>query len=128
MLEYIPTKQVHQRLIEGWEMVSQERRDYAALMRPPQDWQPLTFDSPKPFRTCSIDGCLEKHKGLGLCRKHYLRQRRPGIFHGYGYEPKNRICSEEGCGKKHKGRGLCDTHLWRARKAEKAAFQCREAA
>lgn len=33
------------------------------------------------MRTCSVDGCENKHYGLGYCRKHYQQYRR------YGYIP-----------------------------------------
>lgn len=29
-------------------------------------------------RTCSVDGCAERHKGYGYCRKHYRRWKKHG--------------------------------------------------
>lgn len=32
----------------------------------------------QPKKSCSIDGCDEKHYGQGYCRKHWMRNRRHG--------------------------------------------------
>ena len=129
MLEYIPTRQVHQRLTEGWEMVSKEPGDYAALMQAPQGWEPPLLDNTKPYRTCSMPGCDGVHKAGGYCVKHYGRFKRhgnPNIVLPKAKPAGN--CSEDGCQKPHKGNGLCHMHFQRAWKAKRRAFQCREAA
>ena len=30
------------------------------------------------YRTCDVDGCDNKHSGIGLCKKHYARNTRNG--------------------------------------------------
>lgn len=104
MLEFIPARQVHQRLSEGWNIVAQERGDYAALMHAPDGWEPVTgggesisllyrddrgklsrLDGKPPFHkvrkhtiTCTMPGCKEPHHGLGFCQKHYKRAKHHG--------------------------------------------------
>jgi hypothetical protein len=119
MLEYIPTRQVHQRLSEGWEMVSREPGDYAALMQAPEGWEPPRLDDTKPFRTCSIQNCDSKHYAHGYCDKHHKRVLRlgtPTLPCKVKYE-----CSEAGCHKQRRSRGLCEMHLSRVRRKEKSA-------
>lgn len=124
MLEFIPTRQVQQRLTEGWTIVSQNDGDYAAVMHAPSGWRPSLLDDRKLYRTCTIDGCDEKHKARGLCKLHYEQY----SIHGdpFKVKPKRVGCTVQGCQNKHRGHGLCSTHLQRA--SRKAAFECREAA
>jgi hypothetical protein len=58
-------------------------------------------------RTCSIDGCGDKHYAHGWCRRHYQN---------YRAEMQQRTCSVEGCGEGHYARGLCRLHWQRQRK------------
>lgn len=121
MLEFIPARQVSQRLSEGWQIVSQERGDYAAIMDAPEGWRPLRLDNKKPFRTCSIDGCDNKHYGHGYCDKHtkrVLRLGTPLLPPRIKYE-----CSEAGCHNKRRRRGLCEMHA--RREDRRAAEACR---
>lgn len=130
MLEFIPTKQVLQRLSEGWEMVDHKPGCYTALMRAPEGWEPQLLDNKKPFRTCSVKGCAGKHRARGFCTLHYDRFKRYGDPHTL--LPKGRKlhvgCTEPGCQNVHRGHGLCHKHLQRAQKAAKCAFECAEAA
>jgi hypothetical protein len=126
-LEYIPTRQVHQRLTEGWKIFSYDSRDYVAIMYAPQGWEPPLLDDKKLYRTCSIEGCNSKHRGRGFCKLHHERFMRHGDPFIVLSKPKIG-CTEAGCRNKHKGQGLCATHLERARRARKTDFECREAA
>ncbi len=104
MLEFIPSKQVPQRLSEGWQIVSRNRGDYAALMHAPEGWEPVVvstesisllyrvdgtlkrLDGKKPIKraggrrvfTCRLPDCDAKHYGGGFCRKHYHRLKHNG--------------------------------------------------
>ena len=57
-------------------------------------------------KICSIDGCNEKHRALGLCQRHYDRQRPKPLF-----VP----CSIEGCEKGIEKRQMCPMHYRRWR-------------
>ena len=62
------------------------------------------------MRKCSIEGCEDKHEGLGYCRKHYQR------FKKHGNPLKTKfidVCTIEGCDKPHKTKGYCGTHYMR---------------
>ena len=127
MLEYVPTRLVHQRRSEGWQIVALKPRDYAALMRAPDGWEPQLLADKKPYRTCTVPGCDHKHYAHGYCDMHNKRVQRlgsPFLPDIARYE-----CSEAGCHKKRRGRGLCEMHLSRVRRVErKTAFVCKEAA
>lgn len=126
MLEFIPIKHVQQRLSEGWQIVSQERGDYAAIMESPPGWLPQLFRDSKKHRFCSIEDCGGIHYAHNLCRKHYKRVRDNGTTDLAA----PRSCGVVGCADKHHGNGLCEKHwkrLWRAQRRWKS-FECREAA
>jgi len=104
MLEFIPSRQVPQRLSEGWQIVSHNRGDYAALMHAPEGWEPVVvptesisllyrvdgvfkrLDGKKPIKRegdrrvliCRLPDCDRKHYGAGFCRKHYHRLKKNG--------------------------------------------------
>lgn len=64
-------------------------------------------------RTCSIDGCTNKHEAHGWCENHYKQKVRSGDF-----QPRKQIrgiCDVEGCGGEHRARGYCNKHYlqWR---------------
>jgi hypothetical protein len=60
--------------------------------------------------TCSVDGCTARASAQGLCRRHYERARRAGLFLAI-----RATCSVEDCGKIAVARGWCDRHyrLWK---------------
>ena len=58
-----------------------------------------------PDRTCSYDGCENKHCAKGLCHKHYKALRRAT----------NGPCSVDGCDKGRVTLGLCNGHYERQR-------------
>jgi hypothetical protein len=144
-LEYIPTRQVHQRLSEGWAMVSKEQGDYAALMQAPQGWEPVVgasesisllyrvdgtlkrLDGKKPFKKqgfrateCRLPDCDGKHFGRGFCRKHYNRLKKhgsPRIVQPPGRAPRKCLQCEE----RVHAHGLCNRHYLMMRRAIKAA-------
>jgi hypothetical protein len=67
------------------------------------------------MKTCSIEGCKQKHYAKGYCSYHYERFRKYGdpeiVF------PGPRIgCLVEGCDGKHFGKGYCRTHYERFKK------------
>jgi hypothetical protein len=128
-LEFIPVRQVQRRLSEGWQIFSYDPRDYAAVMYAPEGWKPQLLDDKKLYRTCSIEGCNSKHRGLGFCRWHYEHFKKHGNPLTVLRAPPLRFgCSEAGCQNKHEARGLCHKHIMRERRAKKAAFECRAAA
>ena len=126
MLEFIPSRQVPQRLSEGWQIASSKEGDYAALMDPPPGWLPQILRASKKPRLCSIEDCDGVHYAHSLCRKHYKRVRDNGTTDLAA----PRTCSMVSCGDKHHGNGLCEKHwkrLWRAERRWKS-FECLEAA
>lgn len=59
-------------------------------------------------RTCSIEGCTDKHKGNGLCNKHLIRQRRTGTTSSFVQSLETRFWT------KVDKRGPDDCWLWTA--------------
>ena len=57
-------------------------------------------------KKCSVDGCNNKHYGLGYCRKHYKEFKKYGEIR----PPKPTTCSVDGCNGKIKAKGLCNKH------------------
>lgn len=86
-----------------------------------------------PEAHCTVESCSLPTKALGLCNRHYLRQRsasRPcevsscnnpyyarGLCKGHWNAAgmSSKVCTVEGCSKPHKGRGYCSTHYDRMR-------------
>ena len=72
----------------------------------------MAYNGHMDRRTCSIDGCNGKHKGLGYCEKHLTRFRTHG-------DPlvtnirKRKPCSIEGCDTLSFSRGWCQKHYRR---------------
>lgn len=62
------------------------------------------------MKSCAINGCNGKYKGLGYCNKHYIR------FKKYG-DPLRRFlqkhCKVDGCNGIYKGKGYCAKHYQR---------------
>lgn len=58
-------------------------------------------------RTCTAEGCEEKHYAHGWCQRHYQSRRA---------EVAERTCSLDGCDEGHYARDLCRTHWKRWRK------------
>lgn len=94
-------------------------------------------------RTCSVNGCAQRHYGRGLCHGHYLEVRktekfspgpcrhcrRPMPVHGFHYcgdecrqkaqsirEAAKPRCSSSGCASAAKTRGMCYPHYKRAKR------------
>ena len=62
------------------------------------------------MKTCSIDGCVGKHKGYGFCDKHYQR------FKKYGDADvcfQKKSCSVVLCTDTYYGKGYCNKHYLR---------------
>lgn len=147
MLEYIPVRQVRQRLSEGWQIVSQEEGDYAALMRVPAGWEPVFRNSGDMARhyvdggkvravaktrntQCTLPDCDGKHHARGYCTKHYRRFKITGSPR-FVCKPGPRAhgeCDFPKCRRKSTALGMCNRHYLRYRAAEKRAFQCVEVA
>ncbi len=75
-------------------------------------------------QVCSVVGCeklvFEKVPRKGLCRAHYLREKRTGSPEGLNsYLPRaaEKVCGVPGCatGAKYMARGLCASHYMRLR-------------
>lgn len=66
---------------------------------------------------CAVNDCSKEPFSRGLCRSHYLHQRRSGALsvrrHG---EAK---CEVSGCAGKHEAAGLCKTHYDERRRPKK---------
>ncbi len=58
-------------------------------------------------RTCSVDGCTNKHKGRGFCATHLMAWRRNS--------PDAPRCSVDSCSNAAWSRGLCTKHYQRQR-------------
>lgn len=68
-------------------------------------------------KRCSVPECMNRHYGLGLCQKHYMRLREHGTVNlTRGPRVSTMKCSIDGCEKKQRARGLCCRHWWRWRK------------
>jgi hypothetical protein len=73
------------------------------------------FDSPKPVRLCSIEGCEKSVEARGWCSMHLSRWRK----HGdplLGVQQVRKKCIIEGCDKWRDAHGLCNMHSKRKRK------------
>lgn len=64
------------------------------------------------YRTCSIDGCTNKHDARGYCSTHYGRYRRYGDPLYIRKLGKDQLCEVQGCSKNQYARGYCSLH-WR---------------
>jgi len=65
------------------------------------------------MKTCSIEGCGEKHWARELCQVHYFQNRSKQKKLGeWVNRPrrKNRLCDVVGCGDKYVARGMCRKH------------------
>ena len=86
---------------------------------PPPDPTPQVTDSGSlTSRTCSVEGCGDKHLALGYCVMHYQRYKN-GIPFSKPRKPMPKVeqkCLIEGCNRKHKARGLCKAHYNRAQR------------
>ena len=72
----------------------------------------------KKQRTCSVEGCENKHYGLGYCKKHYDQMQRNGrIIDGELKAKKNKKCDIDNCNEKVYGRGYCHKH-WKQKRKE----------
>jgi hypothetical protein len=76
------------------------------------------FDSPKPVRLCSIEGCDKSAKrhlqSQKICAMHYLRFERHGSFSLPIVEKQQ--CKIDGCQRLVEKRNLCGLHYQRAKK------------
>ena len=69
------------------------------------------------MKTCSVEGCNDKHYAKGYCHKHHTRWRRhgnPDINLKRG-KPR-RYCTVEGCSNQNYGHGYCHKHWQRLQK------------
>jgi hypothetical protein len=71
------------------------------------------------MRTCSVDGCDQKHRSKGYCKLHADRIRRNGSVERNGSivalprggsQPKHIGCSVERCDRPHSSLGYCALH------------------
>lgn len=146
MLEFIPSKQVPQRISEGWQIVSRNRGDYAALMHAPKGWEPvwrntgdmavhyLPLGSIKVQRikrglytTCTMPGCDGRHQALGYCQKHYRRFKTTGSPQ-FVCKPGPKAhgeCDFPKCRRKSVAKGLCNRHYLRYRAADRKLAEAR---
>ena len=69
------------------------------------------------MKTCSIEGCNDKHKAKGYCDKHRRRQKLYGDpLAGEAFKTKQAgKCEVEGCAKEQFSRHLCEKHYRRWR-------------
>lgn len=81
-------------------------------------------------RTCSVDGCENKHRARGLCSKHYQRLAKGSDFIPHKPDP-TRPCSVDGCTNNGHLKGMCTKHYHRMRRhgttddpVPKAAAEC----
>lgn len=67
-------------------------------------------------RTCSVEGCDNKHSAKGYCGMHYQRAKHgdptdtPAINKLYGPDS---LCKIEGCTEKPVSKWMCSKHYWR---------------
>src|SRR5699024_5236537 len=59
-------------------------------------------------KTCSVDGCDNKHRAKGLCSTHYNKELA---------KPGGRKCSRSGCDRPHLAKGMCRSHYYKSRPA-----------
>lgn len=64
---------------------------------------------------CSVSDCPNQARALGLCQKHYQRQRRHGTTDATRVSNKG-PCGVEECGNKAWALGLCEMHYKRQRR------------
>src|SRR5690625_461408 len=65
------------------------------------------------YRTCSIDGCTNKHDARGYCSTHYGRYRRYGDPLYEREKANSTICSVELCERLSRRAGMCGKHYQR---------------
>lgn len=71
------------------------------------------------MRACKVPGCSgSKYKALGLCNKHYLRQR----YHDTLTYPALRVCTVPECGGKHYALDYCRKHYQRFKKYKRTVL------
>jgi len=71
---------------------------------------PLYLDL-RAGRLCEKAGCQTPAGRNGLCKPHYLKQRRE-----LGTQVRRGVCSVEGCSKPHASKGCCEDHYYRWRR------------
>lgn len=64
-------------------------------------------------RSCSVEGCTNKHNAHGYCGTHYMRIKRTGSTDG---PAKLNSCSVEGCAGAYSRKGYCEKHYNRVRR------------
>jgi len=62
------------------------------------------------YENCTIEGCNNKHMGLGLCAKHYARFKKYGDPLFLKWNQYDKYCSIEGCDRENYALGYCSKH------------------
>ena len=71
---------------------------------------------------CNVEGCNNKHWGLGYCSFHYNRIKIGVPFdrpkHTRALDDPRRTCSVDGCEREHSALGYCAAHYQRYRRGQ----------
>lgn len=72
--------------------------------------------NPNPPKTCTVQGCSNKHAGKGFCVKHLKKFHKYGDPLGKAQRKPPQNCSVEGCSQKYHANGYCSVHAVRLRR------------
>lgn len=85
----------------------------------------------RKIRTCSVEGCGEKHRRNGYCNTHSSRVRRHDDPLKVKLEMTHRGhigCTAEGCNRDHYAKGLCKSHSYKMYSKTPKGYQITKAA